>query len=530
MGFKINTILLLFLSISFHSTTNGQKAKAHVLTADEAKMVKKDAATLFSSQDYRGALNAYKDLIKSDPNNTEFNYRLGYCYLQTQINKPLALEYMLKAMQGKDAKKEWNYSLGMAHMYNNQWDEAISAFTEYQNAKIKPTKDNFPVDRLIEMCANGKDLVSKPVKCTFTNLGKNINTIYEEYSPFISADGKTLVFTSRRKGNSGGFIEDLGIFTSDIYWSIWKDTLWTKAKGIGGGVNSEWDEESVGLSPIGDQVMIYFDNTESFADIGFALLKGKMWQRPIMFNTQINSKQYEGAATMTADGNTVYFSSNRKEGNGGGDIWIIQKEKNGEWAAPVNLGLTINTKYDEDFPMLSLDGKSLYFSSKGWNSMGGFDIFRSDYDENAKAWGKPINIGYPLNDADDNSFISFTGDGKTAYITAIRPGGLGDRDIYKVQFDDESHHKFSKVLSGTVTSAIGKIELTKVTLTNTSTSKQAEFRPAGPTNAFVFAVAPGVYTIKVEGYNFPSFTDTLTIDNDMTTTSVVKNIQVVAGK
>lgn len=525
------SIFILAFVAGLTSYAFSQKAKTHVLTTDEAKMVKKDAATMFASQDYRGSLQSYKELIKTDPNNIDYNYRLGFSYLQTQSRKSEALKYMKKAVDAQPNKKEWLFSLGQAYMHNNQFDEAIKAFQDFINSKPKLAKDAMPIERWIEMCNNGKQLVSQPVDVTYTNLGKNINTIFDEYNPMISADGRSLIFTSRRQGNIGGFIEDLGIYTSDLYWTMWKDTVWTKAKGLGGMVNSEWDEELVGISPLGDQIMIYFDNTESYADVGYATVKGKMWQKPELFNTQINSKQYEGGATVSSDGNTIFFSSNRKEGNGGNDIWMIKKETNGEWSSPVNLGNSVNTKYDDDFPMLSIDGKHLYFCSKGWNSMGGYDIFRSDLDESTQSWSKPVNIGYPINDADDNTMISFTGDGKHAYMACSKPEDvMGERDIYKLTFNNEAHHKFTRILTGKITGTGGKIEVTKVTLTSSGTGKKSEFRPSGFTNDYIFSVDPGSYTITVEGYNFPPFNDNLTVEDDKEVSRIQKDIQVTAGK
>ena len=235
----IRALLVIVCFAFFPAIGKCQKAKAHVLTMDEAKLVKKDAATMFATGDYTGALLSYKDLVKADPKNVDYNYKLGYCYLETSANKKAALPYLEYACSSPSAKKEWSYQLGLAYMYNEKFDEAIKAFTDFRDSKQKLSKEFTPAERLIEMCGNGKLHVASPVNVTFTNLGKTVNTIYEEYNPFISADGKQLVFTSRRKGNVGGFIADLGIYTADIYSSFWRDTIWTKAKGAGGMVNTE---------------------------------------------------------------------------------------------------------------------------------------------------------------------------------------------------------------------------------------------------------------------------------------------------
>lgn len=508
-----------------------QKAKTHVLTADEAKLVKKDGATMFNTGDYSGALLAYKDLYKSDPKNVDYNYKLGFCYLQTSTNKKAALPYLEFACASPTAKKEWTYQLGLAYMYSEKFDEAIKPFTDFIESKQKLSKEQTPADRLIEMCNNGKALIANPVNVQYTNLGKTVNTPYEEYNPFISADGKQLVFTSRRKGNIGGFIADLGIYTADIYSSLWKDTIWSKAKGAGGLVNTEWDEETVGFSATGDLVFIYFDNAEFFGDVGASMLKGKMWQRPLMMPSSINTKSFEGGVTMSLDGSMMIFSSDIKGGLGESDLYMIKKEKNGEWSTATNLGNTVNTKYSEDFPYLTLDGKSMYFASKGWNSMGGFDIFRSDYDENSGKWSEAKNIGYPLNNVEDNDFISFTGDGRTAYMSTVRPDGFGDQDIYKIDFLDTLNHPFNAFISGVITSETGgKTEITRVTMDNKETGKSTVFIPTSSFSDFAIPVTPGQYTLHVEGYKFEPYNEDITIESEFPPKEIVHNVQVKTTK
>lgn len=522
--------LIVIFSFSW-AKVNAQKIKTHVLSSEEIKTLRKEASTLFALSDYKNALKAYLDLYKSNPQNIDYNYRLGFCYLETSVNKRAAMKYLEIANQSKDAKKEWIYFLGMAYMYNEKWEEAIKTFNDYKEAShSKLIKDFLNPDRMIEMCGNGKELCSKPVNCTFTNLGKPVNSAFEEYNPFISADAKSIVFTSRRKGNVGGFIEELGMYTADIYRSTWKDSIWGKPKNMGANVNSEWDEESVGLTALGDHVFIYFENLEIYGDIGTSSLKGKMWQKPEMLSPKINSNVYEGGACLSVDGSTIYFSSNRKEGLGGSDIWMIKKEKNGQWGNAINLGNTINTAYDEDIPFLTLDGKKLYFSSKGWNSMGGFDIFCSNWNEAEKIWSAPVNIGFPINDADDNKFISFTGDERFAYISAVRPEGLGDKDIYKVEFLDTLNHSFKHLVTGTITGIGGRIEITKITLQNKVTSEITEYRPVTSTYQFVFAARSGEYTLRVEGYNFLPYSEDITVSNEFPPVEINRIIQVKSSK
>jgi hypothetical protein len=528
---KVSFFFVVIIFSFSSSVIDAQKTKTRILSAEEVKELKKEASTLFTFSDYKNALNDYLQLYNLDPLNMDYNFKLGFCYLMTSLNKSEALKYLEVANQSKDAKKEWIYYLGMAYMYNEKWDEAVQKFNEYKiDTHSKLIKDFPNPDRMIEMCQNGKVLCSKPVNCSFTNIGKIINSPFEEYNPFVSADDKSIVFTSRRKGNVGGFIDELGMYTADIYRSVWKDSVWLKPKSMGANINTEWDEESVGLTSLGDIVFIYLENLEVFGDVATSELKGKMWQKTEMLPPQLNSNSYEGGATISNDGTKIIFSSNRKDGQGGTDLWMIKKEKNGQWSNATNLGSTINTTYDEDCPFLSIDGKRLYFCSKGWNSMGGFDIFFSTWDINENRWSEPVNIGFPINDADDNKFISMTGDERFAYISAVRPEGLGDRDIYKIEFLDTLNHSFKHLISGNITGT-SRIELRKIVLSNKHTPEVFEFNPSNITNTqFVFAVDPGDYSLRAEGYTFVTVIQDLIVPNDYPPAEIKLNIQVKSSK
>ncbi len=509
-----------------------QKAKpARVLSADEAKQVKKDAATLFATGDFKGALSGYQELIKTKPENPDFNYKLGVCLLMTSFDKSAALSYLQMNSKSNDVKKDIDYYLGLAYMHNLEWDLAINSFMQYKNNNGKPIKDLPPVNRLMEMCDNGKEICKNPLNVSFENMGKLINTSYDEYNPYIAADGKYLAFTSRRKGNVGGFIDDLGIYTADIYGSQWRDTTWTKAKSFGGLVNGEWDEELVGLSQAGDMAFLYFDNVEFYADLGYTSLKGKSWLKPTMFPTTINGKTYEGAACISLDGSTIYFSSSLKDGIGGIDLWTAKLDPDGHWSSIQNMGPDINTKEDDDFPYISLDGKTLYFASKGHNSMGDYDLFRSRKDPISGNWLEPTNLGYPINTADDNHTISFTGDERFAVISASKKDGFGNLDIWKVEFKDTLDHSFKTLITGNVLSETGtRIKLTKITLENMESHEILDYKPASPGNNFVLNAMPGKYSLLAEGTNFVTTSIEINIENVFPPVAVNYDITVKPSK
>jgi len=279
-------------------------------------------------------------------------------------------------------------------------------------------------------------------------------------------------------------------------------------------------------------MLIYFDNIEAYSDIAISTLKGKTWQKATLVGPPVNTKNPETAASMTLDGSTIYFASERKDAIGGSDLYMSKRKEGGEWGPVTNLGSVINTKYDEDAPFISMDGKTLYFSSKGHNSMGGFDVFRSVFDESKGTWSEPVNIGYPVNTPDDDLFFTMTGNQKHAYVAALRPGGLGDKDIYEITYNDTTDHPFLTFISGKVTPAGGaKIEVTKATLTSkTNNQVVMTYKAPAPGNEFVLSANPGEYILSIEGYNFHTYTEDITITNEFPPKNIYKMITVTSGK
>ncbi|MBK5286411.1 MAG: PD40 domain-containing protein [Bacteroidia bacterium] len=508
-------ILVLFLIVSFITSFAQQgetprprkPKKEHILTPDEAKVVKKDAAEFFASGDYEGALKAYVPLQKADPKNADYNYRLGYCYVITNVDKTKAVPFLEYASRQKNVKNEVYYYLGQAYQYVERWDDAIRAFEQYKNiSKSKIVRDLLDVDRQVEMCNTAKELSQHPVNVTFTNMGRTINSIYPDYNPFVSADRSILVFSSRRKGNAGGFIEELGMYTADVYWTIYKDTAWGRAKSIGASVNGPLDEESIGLNPSGTELFLFFDNDIAYGDVMSSKLRGKTWQRADALGGGIFSKAFETGATISPDGMTMYFASDRKEKSAFGlsDIYMSRRNEKGEWGPSENLGSAINTKYDEDSPFMSTDGKSLYFSSKGHNSMGGFDVFKTSWNDESKSWSEPENVGYPVNNADDNLYFSITGDGKYAYVTALRPEGLGEQDVYELTFNEPSGYVLYKAKMLNQPGA--KVEYGSISLMDKSSAKKIiDTKLEYISGALMVSLKPGMYSLNVNANGFSPF-------------------------
>ena len=478
------TFILFILAIIFFNikaiAQQTDTAKSHhaphirkVSTAQTVNFDKHEAAAYFADENYIAALNAYLDQYKDTPKDVAVNYRIGFSYLKTNVGKAKAVPYLEFAAKQKDVPKDIYLLLGKAYQYANRFDDAITAFGTYKEGnKLKPDMMAI-VDRLLETCENAKELVAKPVDVKFENLGKFINSSGADYGPYVNASETFLVFSSQRQGNTGGSYdnpEDIGQYPADVYYSIMKDGAWQKAKNIGYTINTEESEECVGLNAAGDKLILFFDSKNDFSDLYLATLKGKQWQKPETFGPNVNTKSIESGGTISSDGNTLIFSSDRKGGQGGKDLYKSKRLPNGDWGTPENLGNTINTQYDEDGPFLSADDKTLYFSSKGFNSMGGYDYFKSEYNAEKDEWSEPVNLGYPLNTADDNIYFSVTADKKHAYIAAQRDDGFGDLDIYKVTFNSEPGANSAKytIVQGTVSSDSSSEGKVKIILTDAS--------------------------------------------------------------
>ncbi|MBW7936722.1 MAG: PD40 domain-containing protein, partial [Flavobacteriales bacterium] len=267
---------------------------------------------------------------------------------------------------------------------------------------------------------------------------------------------------SRRLGNTGGKIAPGDLYPyEDIYFSERaKNGEWSNAKKLVGKVNTPNHEAPVWLSADGTKLFIY--RAKGKGDIFETNYNGKEWEKPTKLK-QIDTKYRESHASMTDDGQTIYFISNHAKlsTNESMDIFRVNyNPSTKKWSQPVNIGSTVNTPYDEDCVFISGDGKTLYFSSEGHNSIGGFDFFKSTWENGA--WSTPVNFGYPINTPANDVFIFFTGDEKHAYFDSDRKGGVGEKDLYKLTLLDDVKIPITIHIYDAVTKApIGSI--TKIT-------------------------------------------------------------------
>jgi len=469
-----------------------------------------DAAEHWKHGNYPMALTAYKALLSKQSGNMEFNYRLGICYLRTNINKKEAIKYLeIVTKQPKSEPDAWLY-LGQAYQTSNRFDDAIKAYQAYKQ-KDSSKEAQETADRGIETCNNAKALMKYPLKVTFENLGKEVNSEYPDYYPFVTADEQMLVFTSRRKGNMGAtMVEVDGYYSSDIWKTSSVNGAWAKSKNVGAPVNGNYDEQCVGLSADGKWMTVYIDNIDNAGDI-YLSQNNKTFQKSEKLNENVN-KGFETAGSLSPDGNIIFFSSKRDGGNGGLDLYMSRKlPGNLGWALAQNIN-AVNSRYDEDFPFMAPDGKTLYFASKGHNSMGGYDIFTSTWDEESNTWSVPKNLGYPINTPDDNVTISFTENNRIAYLSTVREGGMGDLDIYRVVFDEIQQESYTLVTGKILTPDSSKSLDAIITVTNSKTQEEVgTYKPVPSNGKYVLALPPGKYVISVEATGYKPHIDNVLV-------------------
>jgi hypothetical protein len=394
-----------------------------------------NAPKQFEAKNYKGALRSYLELIKNDDKNPEYNLRIAICMLKTNVVKTSAHTYIEKYFTSNKASNEFYYDLGLAYHYALKFDEAIAAYTKFIELNPKKKNEIEMANLQITQCNNAKQIIKKPINVTFENLGKKVNSEFADYYPFLPTNESFIVFTTRRPGNTGGVIDPDGYYTSEMFISEWKNSSWTKAKGVNAKLNTEYDEEVVGLSSDGKQMLVYIDHEDTYGDIYISEYEKSGFGLAIDMGKVINTNKVESAASISPDGNTLVYASFRADGKGSSDLWMSKKLPDGTWGKPVNIE-ELNTPYGEDFPRIRADGKSILFASQGFNSMGGFDIFEADWDSVNQKYKEPVNIGYPINTPEDNMTICFMENGRSAYISAVREDGLGDFDLYRVVFDD----------------------------------------------------------------------------------------------
>lgn len=476
----------------------------------------------FSNNDFESALDEYLLLLSNDSLNEQFNYRTGVCFLNTNINKSLAIPYLKKVIEiGGKYEANAHFLLGKAYHFAMKFDLAIAHFNTYKQKKGGNAASPLEVEKAIEYCYNAKEIIKFPLLVSFENLGPHVNSMASDYFPFLPADESFILFNSVRTEEDAK--------NSDIYFSSIEKGAFTPAQKMDKILpEKDFSEEIVGLSNTGKTALLYLTDQNKKGDLYLAEKSSttSSFYHVKKLPEHINSKNgHEIAASLLSEGEVLYFASDREGGMGGTDLYACKKLPDGTWGPAFNLGPKINTTWDEDFPNISPDGNTLYFSSKGHTSMGGYDIFSTRLDVEKNEFEKPQNIGHPINTVYDDMNFRLSSNGRYGYLSSLRPEGLGNYDIYRVTFEDlEPEYT---IIKGFIKTANNEpLEEIIMDITDRKTGDlYGSYLPNFNNMRYVMILPPGQYELFIEVPGFKRITENIDVfDKSSFVPELIKHI------
>ncbi|MBE9469417.1 MAG: OmpA family protein [Bacteroidetes bacterium] len=569
------SILFIFTSINLFAQKNVEFTKDNFKSNKEgfkrAYNNLKEGNKFFEDGKYLLALEVYLKANHFNLNNASLNYRIGVSYLQS-VQKTKSLKFLKKAYTLKrNVDPEIDLMLGRSYHLNSQFDKAIEEYKTYRNSLSfnDLQKKGIIIDKYVEECNNGNDLIKTPVRAFIDNFGKIVNSPYSDHSPVISADEETMFFTSTRENSVGGKKDVYNQeYDEDIYVTRNHNGKWSNPHNMRDPLNTSKDDATVGLSSDGQQLLT-FNGRKNGGDIQISYLSGVTWSSPKSFSKAINTPYHESSACFSSDASIIYFVCDKPNDNyGGSDIFYSKKGRNDKWGDAINIGPVINTKYDEDGVYMHPDGRTMYFSSKGHNSMGGFDIFKTTMDDKGK-WSEPVNLGYPINTPDNDLCFVLSGSGKHGYYSSERDGGFGRSDIYMVTFlgpekplvqsnEDNLIASIANPITETVVEATVEIKKIRLTIvkgtvkdaislnpvsaqieivdndknevvlnysTNSESGKYLVSLPSGKN--YGMTVKATDYLFHSENFNIPQATAYMEIDKDILLNNIKKDAKII---
>lgn len=433
----LSTLVVLFISVS---------AFAQDYSSENKKAIKKyeAAEAAYKMRNDAEAIKLVGEALKADPNFLEAYLLKGYIYMDADnyAESRAAFEKVIEI--NPSFYPNTFYTLGELEMNNGDYADAKKMFGAF--VEFRPNSQYADKARLaMENCDFGAWAMANPVPFKPENLGPNINSKFPEYFPCITADDQTLLYTRLINDQQA-----YGGVQEDFYVSSKQNGEWVMSQNLGTPINSHYNEGAPSISADGQTLIFtacalpdgdYGNNRrgKGSCDLFYTYRLGVRWTKPVNLGGPINSFHWESQPSFSADGQTMYFVRGiRKQGTvtGTGDIYVSRLSPEGYWTTPEKLGQNINTPGHEASVLIHPDGQTLYFSSDGHVGMGGLDIYVSRMDENGE-WGKPVNLGYPINTWSDENSLLVSANGEIAFFASDREGGFGDLDLYSFSLPQE---------------------------------------------------------------------------------------------
>lgn len=492
---RLLTILLLL-----NITVSIKAQESNKLTKKEAKTLLESAESDYEDKNYLNALDKYIQLNEYKPEDLYYKLMTGICYTYDPDQKHKSIEIIEQVKLTNPKYNLVNFYLGKAYAVNYQFDTAITLFNSFlEEVRYDDDEQEGLAIRMIDNCENAKRILADTIE---ENIIKNVttpvNTQYSEYVPVISADESVLIYTYRgiRSVGADKIPASMGseAYSEDVFVSYKENGVWTEPESIGININTENHDAAIALSVDGQTLFIYKYEENNGGDIYMSRLMGKEWTKPQKLQGDVNKNgSWEGSCSLAANDKILYFASDRKGGLGGRDIYKAELLEDNTWGNVQNLGPKINSIYNDDAPFIHPDN-TLYYSSEGHTSIGGYDIFSSKIDSTGE-FGIPLNMGYPINTVDDNRYFVLAANGKTGYYSGGGEASIGEQDIFKITP--------GKIKKPVLALLIGNVYFNNLPTGSTmNLYKQTKgdlegtFKSNSKTGKYIMALTPGTYKIE----------------------------------
>lgn len=482
--------------------------------AQDAKAQQYRADRLFEIKNYAAASKIYEELIAQGIQDAGMLYKAGASLIESRETQQQlkAVPYLEYAYQHRndDVAKEIDYYLGIGYHKAGKLDKAIAHYDAYKKQLKETDRLQFnAVEKYYTQAQNALIQMSQAKSHKIYRLESPINSPYTEYNPVVMADESMMAYTALRPDNNTSRASRE--LVEQIYISYKEGGKWGTPQPLD--INSKTNIGTAGLSADGQQMIVFMSTGNNTGSLYTIERNGNKWSSPSPLGNPINSGYLESTASITPDGKTIYFASNRRGGMGGMDIYKVEKQANGAWGAAQNLGPEINTSDNEDAPFIHPDGKTLFFTSDGIGTMGGKDIFRTEL-KNGK-WSKPENMGYPVNTVADDSYFTLTADGTKGFFSSDRPGGLGGQDIYAFDMPAQSGNIPLTLIKGRILAGEDPVPVpTKIVVVNNSNGEKIDYvySPDEETGNYLIIFPPGKnYDMVIEAEGFLPYTININI-------------------
>jgi outer membrane protein OmpA-like peptidoglycan-associated protein len=510
------------------------------LLAQGNKKALSEAERFYGIKSYDQALPLFLEAIQAGEKDPMVHYKTGVSYQKSfDSNERLkAIPYLEYAIEkGSGLPNTVHFDIGELQLKNENIQKALLHFTKYKELTKADKLAQMKVDAAIDACHTATGLMSVPRDIKVHNFGAIINTAFTEYNPVVSADESVMAFTALRPNT--GKTRSGDKFIEEVYISYNQAGSWSQPAVIP--IASEYNVGSAGISPDGQKMLIFMGSVTDPGSLFMITRAGDSWSKPSLIAPTINHPKFlETTASITPDGKTIYFASDRTGGQGGLDIWKTQMQANGTWSSPVNLGPDINSKANEDAPFIHPDQKTLFFTSDGHKSMGGRDVFVTRFINNK--WTNPENMGYPVNTTSNDNYFTLIADGTRAYFSSDRKGGTGAQDIYYLDMPKEASNIPLTMIKGKILNAeTGKPMPTKIYLIDNETNKKLDFvyDPDPATGNYLVILPPNKnYDMVIESEGFLPYTLNINVPNQdyfyelyqLINLKTIKQFDVVVGQ